>query len=411
MRASGPRIASYCRRGRFLSGCLLGTAMFLSCGLAATRAPAAPLASRDLQPVSSAGSVSPAGLLSGGAAFPRHVLHDVSIADNIALPRLELAALSPAQRRARGAEAAAPAGFGGRVSGLRWASGSTAGPLFGEWRGRPQDIHNIFASFNTWDEALRLPGWALTRRLAASGRLSVGLGLLSREQRLNFAACVGGQNDARVRTFVRGLRANGADNAIIRLGWEMNASSFPWGVGRIPNAIPLYRQCFARIANIIRSEAPDMLIEWPPRRETERQLSLESIYPGDEFVDIIGVLYYDWWPAAPTEAEWNRAIVQRDRRGGPKGLATWLDFAQQRGKPLSVPEWGIGKHGDLDPFDNPLFIEKMYEFFYNNFDGIAYETYFNGWRHRIFAAGEAQRVVAPRSAATYRRLYSRTERQ
>ena len=154
-----------------------------------------------------------------------------------------------------------------------------------------------------------------------------------------------------------------------------------------------------------------MLIEWPPRRETEAHLRLESMYPGDEFVDIVGVLYYDWWPAAPTEADWNRTIVQRDRNGGPKGLATWLDFAQQRGKPLSLPEWGIGKHREFDPFDNPLFIEKMYQFFSNNSRDIAYETYFNGTRHRIFSVTEGQRVVAPRSAATYRRLYSTGERR
>jgi hypothetical protein len=136
-------------------------------------------------------------------------------------------------------------------------------------------------------------------------------------------------------------------------------------------------------------------------------LRLEALYPGDEYVDIIGVLYYDWWPASPTEASWNINLVERDRLGGPKGLQTWLDFAQQRGKPLSLPEWGLGKHGTQDPFDNPLFIQKMFDFFRNNAGSLAYESYFNRRTHRLTTPAGLRADLNLRSAETYRRLYAR----
>lgn len=301
-----------------------------------------------------------------------------------------------------------PHGFGGHVSGLPWASGAIGGiPEFGNWRGRPLDIYTMFTPF-TWEGVLELPRWATTRRLAAlPGRLSIGLSMLSSSQRWNFTPCVTGQNDAYIRAFVRGLVAIGAGDAILRVGWEMNGGSFHWSLGRIPQSIPQYRQCFIRMATIIRSEAPNMLIEWPPRRETLMPLRLESLYPGDEYVDIVGVLYYDWWPASPTEASWNVNLVERDRLGGPKGLLTWLDFARQRGKPLALPEWGLGKHGTQDPFDNPLFIQKMFEFFGSHSSDIAYESYFNRRTHRLTAPSGLRAELNLRSAETYRRLYAR----
>jgi hypothetical protein len=47
--------------------------------------------------------------------------------------------------------------------------------------------------------------------------------------------------------------------------------------------------------------------------------------------------------------------------GGPPDLRGWQEFAADRGKPLSVPEWG------LDPFavgdaDNPGYVRAMHAF-------------------------------------------------
>lgn len=313
-------------------------------------------------------------------------------------PTVELAALVRA-------DTTPPLGFGGQRSGLPWASGSTGNETFGTWRGRPQDIHVIFSGRDSWDSIRGVPRWGSTRRYARTARVSLGLAMLTNAQRGNFAGCAAGMNDEHIRAVARGLVANGAGDSVVRLGWEMNGRGYPWSVGNFSASTSLYRDCFIRLASIIRSEAPDVLIEWTPRKSTDPRLRLDSLYPGDEYVDIVGLLYYDWYPASPTEADWLRNMVKRDKYGGPSGLGTWLEYARDRGKPLAIPEWGIGKHGMMNPFDNPLFIEKMYEFFRNNASDIAYEAYFNGITHKLFTGSGELLSASMNSAQAYLRLY------
>lgn len=229
--------------------------------------------------------------------------------------------------------------------------------------------------------------------------------MMSDEQKWQHPRCAAGENDEYLRTIASGLVNIGAGDAILRLGWEMNGKAFPWSLGNVQHHVTAYRECFRRLVMVIRSVAPDILIEWTPRKGTHSGLYLDSMYPGDEFVDIIGLLYYDMWPDAPSEAEWQRGYMERGRDGGPKGLGTWLDYAQQRGKPLALAEWAISyENAERISFDNPFFIEKMFQFFQENSEYIAYETYFNGAAHRIYTSTGTP--ANPLSSARYRELYS-----
>jgi hypothetical protein len=94
-----------------------------------------------------------------------------------------------------------------------------------------------------------------------------------------------------------------------------------------------------------------------------------------------------------------------------------------------MPEWGIGGPRSIctEPgIDNPYFIRKMYEFFWNNAADIAFEAYFNGpgggdpayGTHQLFAPAPAYPTATsagyldyvqryhPNSAAKYRTLWS-----
>lgn len=380
---------------RLLSHLLAGAALLATAFL--PLAPASAAAPRQLEPFWDA----PAVLASPMPRLPDEVVG--SRAGRQAGPprAIEVANLAAES-------ATAPLSFGGQRSNLPWASGSTGDETFGTWRGRAQDIHVIFSGRESWDSIRRVPGFSTTRRYASRARVSLGLAMLTNDQRGNFAGCAAGINDEHIRAVARGLVANGAGNSVVRLGWEMNGKGFPWSVGAFADLTPLYRDCFIRLATIIRAEAPDVLIEWTPRRGTDPRLRLEALYPGDEYVDIIGLLYYDWWPASPTEEAWARNMVQRDKHGGPRGIGTWLEFAQDRGKPFAVAEWGIGKHLTMDPFDNPVFIRKMFDFFRDNAADLAYESYFNNLTHRLFTGEGKLLSASANSAATYLQLYRPT---
>ena len=70
-----------------------------------------------------------------------------------------------------------------------------------------------------------------------------------------------------------------------------------------------------------------------------RNIPLADYYPGDAFVDIIGIDTYDALPGNPTYASpgarWTALYAQ------PSGLGQVMTFAQAHGKPLRVPEWGL----------------------------------------------------------------------
>jgi hypothetical protein len=262
-----------------------------------------------------------------------------------------------------------------RNSGLPWASGAgchTAG--FDNWRGRPSDVYTWWSPKATWSQLVSSMSW-YGKYASMPGRVSLGVGLLTAESRGRFDQCVSGAFDSHFREIGRRLQSTGVGDSIIRLGWEMNDDGNPWAVP--PDKKALYKSCFQRQANNLRSQAPNLLIEWNPKKSMDFNYDVRDIYPGNAAVDIIGVDYYDGWMTMKNEAEWDRHH-NATKFGGPYGLAQWLAFARAQGKRLSVPEWGTCV-GCNDPrsTDNPFYIRKMNEFFRANASSIAYETYFN----------------------------------
>ena len=120
-----------------------------------------------------------------------------------------------------------------------------------------------------------------------------------------------------------------------------------------------------------------------------QQFPADRCYPGDDWVDYIGVdVYDDSWAAEtyPLEAsmppeEWTR---RRERAwndvvwGGSYGIRWYCEFAAAHGKPLCFPEWGVSRredtHGGLDNAD---FIEKMHAVVTRPESGVAWHAYFD----------------------------------
>ena len=118
--------------------------------------------------------------------------------------------------------------------------------------------------------------------------------------------------------------------------------------------IGAYVKCFRRLARALKSTAPNIKIEWTNAKKGKYQFSVLRTYPGNEFVDVIGVHYYDTGARKSTQAIWDDYVVRSNRVGGPWGLATWLEVAKARGKKLAVSEWGLWDNGDPAPPDNPV---------------------------------------------------------
>jgi hypothetical protein len=259
-------------------------------------------------------------------------------------------------------------------SGLPWHSGVThAYDRFEAWRGRPLDVYVTWHPHRTWEEIREANEGAVGRRLLGKpGRLSMGIAMLPRTHRGQFAECARGDFDEHYRAVAERLVEWGRADAILRIGWEANGSGFPWNIqGDIEN----YIGCFRRIVEVMRAISPDFVIDWTMRKSTAGFGSrpVTDAWPGDDVVDIVGVNYYDGWPAYDTPRAWSRDLNALEN-GGPRGLQSWLDFARSKGKKLSVSEWGLRRRASSD---NPLYIEMMLSFFRDNAADIAYEAYFN----------------------------------
>lgn len=144
----------------------------------------------------------------------------------------------------------------------------------------------------------------------------------------------------------------------IRIGWEFNSGSYQW-TPTGTNGAANYATVFRRIVDIFRSVSPRYRFEWCPNFKAAG-IDLEACYPGDGYVDIIGIDLYDSVPnfgyKGGPAARWHYYLTE-------VGGLDWVrDFAVKRGKLLAFTEWGVGHGGD----DNDLFVEKVQQWLADN---------------------------------------------
>ena len=300
-------------------------------------------------------------------------------------------------------------------SGLPWRSGvGNSFQGFEQWRGRPLDVYVLWHPHRTWEDIRQANKSLLTGVLRGKpGRVSMGLAMLPSTNPGQFAECAHGDFDDNYRTVASKLVQWERGNAILRIGWEANGGrsgdgikggGFPWG---IQGDVDDYVACFRHIVEVVRAVSPDFVIEWTMKKasELENDRSIEDAWPGDKYVDLVGIDYYDGYPAYDSDSAWNADFKSLEHKG-PRGLGAWLDFAKRHHKKLAIPEWGVRNKPKVAG-DNPRYIQRMFEFFRDNAGEIAYEAYFNphGPTAKIFSLYPPE--LNPQSAAKYRELYSK----
>ncbi|WP_041775557.1 glycoside hydrolase family 26 protein [Blastococcus saxobsidens] len=293
----------------------------------------------------------------------------------------------------------------GSRSGAAWRSGvyvPGSDPeeyeAFAAWRGRELDVVVDWPARSSWADIVN-PTWLYNNWSGTPYIKSFGVAMLPEKESASLDACARGSYDRHWREFGENLAERGlADEVIIRLGWEFNGDWYKWSA-RNPEA---FAACWRAIHTQVERVAPELRWDWNVNRGRGHSVAdARKAYPGDQYVDIVGIDSYDIWPGVRTEADWQEHLA------GEFGLRFWADFAIQRGKQVSVPEWGLypgteqaGNNGG----DNPLYIEKMVGFFRSLGDHLAYESYFNQSR-----SGVAGSLVSPnqnpRGSAAYQKLY------
>jgi hypothetical protein len=289
-------------------------------------------------------------------------------------------------------------------SGLPWPSGAwllndspSVASAFGAWRGRPMDVVDDWSNRATWSDIVS-PTWLYKKWAGSPYVMSFGVAMLpTGVSGVSIAACANGSYNSYWRQFGSVISSYGLGRSIIRLGWEFNGDWYIWAATQPAT----WATCWRQIVNSARSTAPGLQWNWNVNRGVSAGLADPTqAYPGDAYVDMVGVDTYDWWPAATTSSGWNTQL------NGPQGLNYWLSFAKAHGKKLAVPEWGsISKSISwAGGGDDPVYISDMKSFFAANAAHLAYEANLQGVPSSTGGAYWPTTTL-PHTAAAYRAAF------
>lgn len=197
------------------------------------------------------------------------------------------------------------------------------------------------------------------------------------------------------RALARTLVARGLGRVVIRLAHEANGTWYPYSIGTSRLELARWRR-FWRLTVLAMRSVPgaDFRFDWCVNAAV-RPIPPASFYPGDDVVDIVGVDAYDGGVPGEVPAGDRRWRTIYTRRGGIRDM---LRFARAHGKPLSIPEWGIGPADrNLSAGDDPAYVSGLASVVRNN--RVAYQGYF--YAHEW----GSQLAASPASLAIYRRHF------
>lgn len=324
----------------------------------------------------------------------------------------------------------------------RWASATANVDAFADWLGRPDVWGLDFVGWESWDN-IQWPTWWLEawgkwvhaqpgRRLILSLPILAGppdrsgpvQGKIDVRIPVSLEKGAAGDYDRHFKQFAENLVQYKMGEVILRPAWEFNGGWYPWGAkGKTKDFIAYWR----RIVKTIRAVpgAENVKFCWNPTLG-DQDFPADEAWPGDAYVDYVGVDVYDetWnentypWPAdaAPEVIEarhkkvWTEWILH-----SPRGLVFWAKFARDHDKPLAVPEWGLNRREDGHGGDDDVhFIEQMHAFIHDPANRVAFHCYFdvNAGRDHLHQlspglgeGGKPDATLFPKSSARFKELF------
>ena len=206
---------------------------------------------------------------------------------------------------------------------------------FEKWLGRPVDLISQHTGESSLQDFTNSPGYFARAVVDASQRPAIwSVPLVWAGTTLSQVAS--GVGDDAFRAVAKVIATNRPKDRIIylRTGWEFNGNWMKWASRGQEKQFVI---AFQRFATVFRRSSHRFRVIWCPNIG---QQDPELSYPGNDFVDVIGMDFYHqpWDPQSPLTA-WQ---FMRSRSYG----LDWLtEFAARQQKPLCIPEWGVRSDG------------------------------------------------------------------
>jgi hypothetical protein len=206
-----------------------------------------------------------------------------------------------------------------------------------------------------------------------------------------WAAEAAGTNDAHWTALGNYLIAHGYGSACLRIAREFNGTWYPWEVTASgSNSSANFIAGWQHIVTLLRAlSGADFTFCWNPYLGgggSGISPDVTAAYPGDSYVDFIGLDVYDGGNGYPAEGmPYTRTLSAQEAKYANQqtetnGLAAWKAFAASHSKPLCFPEWGLTLWNNTGSIytgggDDPYFIGRMAE------DYIAGAGFHALWEH------------------------------
>lgn len=199
------------------------------------------------------------------------------------------------------------------------------------------------------------------------------------------------------------LVSQGLDNnrTVIRLGWEMNGNWYAWSatIGREASFISAWRHV---VTAIRAGGATSVQFDWCVNKGNQSNTNGWAAYPGDDYVDILGVDFYDYWDPSFTDAQFNGNAAK------VPSLNDVAAYCTAHGKQIALDEWGLA-HDAYGGNDNPFFIQKVWNWISAHAGLLAYETTYDDkgapdTLHHKLSSPEGD-TWNPQAGALYKRLW------
>jgi hypothetical protein len=278
----------------------------------------------------------------------------------------------------------------------------------------------------TWDDSFdaQTGQWSVSGNYADwTNMLDLAVGGIYQKQGQTWAQAASGAYKSRWQTAIDQIASGwgSRDPALlnIRFAHEFNLTGSDWKVtgGDAAN----FKKAWVIFHDLLKAKLPTASLVWCPNDGTSGGLGLDiaNAYPGSDYVDVIGVDTYNAWPWVNTEADFTSKLNQ-GTADSPLGAEKWRQFAEQRGKPLAIGEWG--NNGDTgEPADDggggdsPTYIRLFHDWLVSHggtgAGQIKYAVYFNCTGYPAAAGGEKYQVfpesatIQPNAAKEVQRLF------
>lgn len=272
------------------------------------------------------------------------------------------------------------------------ASGVYVGPgdavavvNFGRWRKVSAAFAVDYIPATDW-QAISAPTWLLGQWEGSGLPLVLAVPMLPDHGSATIAEGAQGKYDHYFRTLAQHLLRYDAASASLRIGWEMNGGWYSWSAAHDPATWIAY---YRRIVSVMRSVPGTRFnFVWNPNVGSP-SLDPAAAYPGDAFVDEIGMDVYDWrWnaPWANPQSRWEWLVNE------PGGLSWLAAFGAEHNKPISLPEWSLAlpeENTNGGGGDDPYFVRELLD--WASTHGVVSEAYFDYDTHRLANFPTAER--------------------